>query len=225
MLNEAEKETMKKILYEYVEKRSVEKIDIEGIETNCKDLSMVIYLLHCRQYYPEGLSITELKIIEKKLWDLYYKITGKKHQNDLFDSICKLSDLERECKIVEIANDKRYDNLYFADISIFNKCYFSYAAEVIIKRGYPEVENVIPKLFVWLQDINWPGSYDIFKFLCTIPKEAILKYFEDIVSEAVYMKDESWLYYLQQLMYHFKLTENDFKDKKLFTELNREIEY
>lgn len=225
MLNEREKEIIKQVLDSYKQSRKLEKINIENITTNQNSLSLAIYLVHRRQYYPEGLSLTMLKYIEKKLWNFYYQLLGIRHQHDLFYNIENLNQREKEQRISKIANDKRYNNLYFADISKFSKSYFPYAAKVIIKRGYSEVEDVIPELFVWLQDINWPGSYDIFQFLCSIPKDAILKYFEDTVKEAADAKDEGWLYYLQQLMYHFKLTENDFKNKSLFIELNQKIKY
>lgn len=225
MLNEKEISLSERILNNYKNIYNIDIFDVKSINSNCEKLSLLIYLVRCQQYYPDNIRLEDLTKLERKLCNIYYKIARKKHQHDLFNGIGDLDEKNRSEKIEKIVNDANYSNLYFADISKFSKYYFQYAAQVIIKRGYPKVEDVIPQLFVWLQDINWPGSYDIYQFLCTIPKEAILKYFEETVNEAYNNRDEGWLYYLQQLMYEQNITEKDFKNKNLFEVLNREIEY
>lgn len=182
--------------------------------------------LHYSKYFIKETDSYKVESKESQLWSKYYQLKKIKHPHDLFKNFAKLSKIEQQEKIKKIAENKNYNNQYFANpFDFMHKDYWEYAAKVIIKRGYLEVENVIPELFVWLQDINWPGSYDIFQFLCSIPKDAILKYFEDTVKEAIRLSDEIWLFQLQRLMYHFKLTENDFKDKQLFEILNQEIDY
>ncbi len=182
--------------------------------------------LYIQKYWINNSEIKKIDELENQLWNQYYSLTGRKHLHHLFHDIYNLRDSIKDQRIAEIANDDQYDNLYFADpFQSCHKDYWDYAAQVIIKRGYPKIDNVIPELFVWLQDINWPGSYEIYKFLCSLPKEAILKYFENTVNMACIDHDEGWLYYLQQIMYHFKFVERDFKNKKLFEILNQKIDY
>lgn len=211
---------LRKILYD-----NNQYFDIFDIEYNTEKLSLSIYYIYYKKSYLEGIPEGEVETLEKQLWNLYENLTGIKHPHELWNQVEKLN-LEQQTQCIDdIVKDSKYDNLYFADISKLAKHYFPYAAQVIIKRGYPKIDNVIPELFVWLQDINWPGSYEIYKFLCSLPKEAILKYFENTVNVAYMDHDEGWLYYLQQIMYHFKFVKQDFRNKKLFEILNQEIDY
>lgn len=211
---------LKKILNE-----NHQYFDISDIEYSSQKLPISIYYCHYKKHNLEDMNGYDVEVLEKQLWCLYENLVGIKHPHDLWNQVEQFNLKQQDQLIDEIARDSKYNNLYFADISMFAKHYFPYAAQVIIKRGYPNVDDVIPELFVWLQDINWPGSYEIYKFLCSLPKEAILKYFENSVSMADMDLDWSWLYYLQQIMCHFKFTERDFKDKKLFDVLNQEIDY
>lgn len=67
-------------------------------------------------------------------------------------------------KLVNIDNDKIPYLIRYNDEA---------AAEVLKKIGYPRVGKYIYELLIWLQDINWPGSYIIADLLVEIGKPII----------------------------------------------------
>lgn len=99
------------------------------------------------------------------------------------------------------------------------KEYWENAAIVLLKIGYPKVEVVIPGLFVWLQDMNWPGAMIVFEILESLPKNVIVPYLERAVSEALSMNDEIWIENMSSFLKHFDLRESDFKSKEAFLAL------
>jgi hypothetical protein len=46
-------------------------------------------------------------------------------------------------------------------------------AKAITDLGYPAVASVLPELFKWIQDINWPVAYIIAPFLATLGKPIV----------------------------------------------------
>jgi uncharacterized protein DUF5071 len=46
-------------------------------------------------------------------------------------------------------------------------------ARAIVNLGYPTVAPILPDLFKWLQDINWPVAHVIAPFLSTIGRPVI----------------------------------------------------
>lgn len=220
MISKKEQALIKRILNENLG-LFFDKKDLDDYQNNPPVLSKVIAMLHVKLNYYEKEKNT-IEKLEKKLWKKYYDLTGLKHPHELFDGI----EMTKDNKFMKIVNDTKYNNFYFANIiNNSTKAYWGYAADIIIQRGYPKIEEVIPDLFVWLQDMNWPGSYDLYCFLCTLPKEVIWKYFEQGVKKAYITKDDSWLHSFRQLMLHFGFEKKDFKEKELFEVLNREIEY
>lgn len=69
-------------------------------------------------------------------------------------------------------------------------------AEIIIIRGYPACKDVIKELFIWLQDLNWPGTFDMIDFLLTIPTKDLKEPFYASYKEAIQTNDETWIEYL-----------------------------
>jgi hypothetical protein len=55
----------------------------------------------------------------------------------------------------------------------YDKRYGEEIADEIIGKGYPSVDYLLPDLFEWLKDMNWPGALKIADFLITIGEPVI----------------------------------------------------
>ena len=67
------------------------------------------------------------------------------------------------------------------------------AAKAILRIGYPRVKSVMAELLVWLQDMNWPGSYQIAELFVSIGKPAI-----PYVKEVLTSNDNVWKYWVME---------------------------
>ena len=87
---------------------------------------------------------------------------------------------EREKRILEIC-EKQPELLIMPG---HNKGCYGYAAELIVKLGYEKFKGHIDKLFVWLQDVNWPAADIITEFLSTIPECDLIENIKTILRTA-----------------------------------------
>lgn len=53
-------------------------------------------------------------------------------------------------------------------------------AHEIVSMGYPTVDYLLPDLFVWLEDMNYPGAMEIADFLATVG-EPIIPYLKEVL--------------------------------------------
>ncbi|MNT53973.1 hypothetical protein D3C72_1910980 [compost metagenome] len=87
----------------------------------------------------------------------------------------------------------------FIDYKRYNKEYWVYTAILIEKMGYEKWKYYIPELMIWLQDINWPGSYIIYNMFLNVDKEIILPYINSVQEEAKKYNDNEWYEILEEL--------------------------
>ena len=80
------------------------------------------------------------------------------------------------------------------------KRYWRSFARVLISRGIERIADVKKELLIWLQDVNWPGSAEVFQFILF----NLLSFQDEIkisMLEAVKTKDEAWFSALWLLLY------------------------
>lgn len=70
------------------------------------------------------------------------------------------------------------------------------AAIIIQTLGYPRIKPIIKSLFIWLQDMNWPGADMIEELLLNLPENELADTFPQVVYESIFAKDEMWIYWL-----------------------------
>lgn len=104
-------------------------------------------------------------------------------------------------------------------IQPLSKEYWENAARALSMIGYPRIEEAIPGLFNWLQDLNWPGALIVMDLLKSLPKEVIIRHLESAVSEAFSTDDDIWLINLATFLADFKLQEYDFVSKEVYSAL------
>ena len=100
----------------------------------------------------------------------------------------------------------------------FSKHIWDNAALVLFYIGYPNIEHIIPIIFKWLQDINWPGAMKIVELFVTIEKNKLKPHIEDAIIQA--KDDEMWLFGISHLIDRANIKINDFKKKGIVKILN-----
>lgn len=123
--------------------------------------------------------------------------------------------------IKKLADNHSYENIMF--IQPNKKRYWENAARVLMLRGYPKIADVIPGMFEWLQDMNWPGSTIILSILEELPKEVLVKNLERSIIKAY--NDEVWLDWLYSFINDKVVNENDFNNKDLYSLLNSHSDF
>ncbi|TFG94215.1 MAG: DUF5071 domain-containing protein [Calditrichales bacterium] len=90
------------------------------------------------------------------------------------------------------------------------------AAALLIKFDFTKIENYIPQLLDWLQDLNWPGAKIIFTYLLSIDKGKIFSHIEKSIRIAADTEDDLWLYNLAYLTRELGVSKTDYSDLRLF---------
>ena len=75
----------------------------------------------------------------------------------------------------------------------YGKDYWENSAKVLFIIGYPKIKNIIPGLFEWLQDMNWPGALIVKELLLHLPIDVLKYNYECTVNYAISTNDEEWL--------------------------------
>lgn len=104
-------------------------------------------------------------------------------------------------------------------IQPLGKDYWENAARTLSMIGYPRIEEAIPGLFNWLQDLNWPGALIVMDLLKSLPKETIIRHLEFAANEALSRDDDIWLINLFTFLDDFKLQEHDFVSREVYSAL------
>lgn len=125
-----------------------------------------------------------------------------------------------DCQKKAINELASMDNLNpSALIQPLGKEYWENAARTLSKIGYPRIEEAIPGLFNWLQDLNWPGALIVMELLKSLPKETIIRHLEFAANEALSTDDDIWLINLSTFLDDFKLQEHDFVSREVYSAL------
>lgn len=95
-----------------------------------------------------------------------------------------------------IADDDTFDPSLLLQDSIPKECWGN-ASIIFAKWGSPRIDAIIPGLFEWLQDINWPGALEILVLLYDLPEEKTAKPLQGAIAEAKRTNDETWLEFLE----------------------------
>lgn len=115
----------------------------------------------------------------------------------------KQEEIDKAVDILSSVSDDMISNLIVIKSEI--------ATKAILRIGYPRVKSVMAELLVWLQDMNWPGSYQIAELLVSIGKPTI-----PYVKEVLISSDDVWKYWVMEYVIS-KWT------KDLVEELNEEL--
>ena len=94
------------------------------------------------------------------------------------------------------------------------------SAIVLKMVGFPRLTPILPQLLVWFQDLNWPGARTILDLLKGCDKADLVRAIEGLVPQIRAENDGMWAYFLVDLMRCCAVTEGDFNNRNLHSELN-----
>ncbi len=102
-------------------------------------------------------------------------------QQDSINTLINRNDYNLSKLILPLRTDK------------YSKHYWENAAIVISKKSPKEIEKVLPDLFIWLKDLNWPGSMIILDCINKLPDELIIPQKRAALEFAYGEDDEMWI--------------------------------
>lgn len=71
-------------------------------------------------------------------------------------------------------------------------------AAILCSQQDERLMPLLPGLFMWLRDMNWPGAAEIAKRLHALPKDVLASALTEATEQAQAENDEEWLYYLRE---------------------------
>jgi hypothetical protein len=144
------------------------------------------------QFKPENISIDDFE----KIWNTAIK------ENKLKINICDIEKMTPK-EIVE----RNYD-----------KVYWKKGAETLKLLELPHIIEIVPSLFDWLQDFNWPGSTDVMDILASLPRQVLIINLEHAIKVALTQNDQDWLYFMSIFIEikNIEIMKNDFKDMEIY---------
>lgn len=162
-------------------------------------------LINIEEYSDESYLLTR-KVIDKA-----YPKAIAEFYNDIIDY---RYDKKNEIEIVNKYANGNYKNEMFCRTG--EKPFWYIESRILIKRGYPTVKNVLLSMFLWFQDLNWPGALEIFELLSSVEKEVIIPHLEEVAMVAKKENDIGWLYWLREFMEKNRYKKEDFKNKYIY---------
>lgn len=176
-------------------------------ELSIEELSWLLFDFLCDNDIRECDTYDEL--VKEILYQLYSEDEG-----NFYFKILKYRTLEEKIKIIDDYTNNNYQNLRLCRGGL--KIFWQVEAEILYKRGYPKIKDILNSLFEWLQDLNWPGSDTIINLLMEVPNAEFMKAMEYSLKRASQLQDLEWIYNLKIFLDRGKIKENDFKDYNLY---------
>ena len=91
-----------------------------------------------------------------------------------------------------IVADEMLDPSLLLQDNIPKSCWKN-AALILAQWGSPRIDVVVPDLFRWLQDMNWPGALEVLVLLYDLPEEITKGPLQDAIAKARETSDDEWM--------------------------------
>jgi len=150
-----------------------------------------------------------------------YLSQGGDEQMDELSKIYEMLDWNKPC---DVQSEGRSLASKMEDLNVLiqpvwgktvNKNVWDNCSLVLSSKTDEELIPYIPKLLEWLQDMNWPGSVQIYKRLLSFKdRELLKKAINESLEEAEKQNDSIWGFYLKQLLTVYLAEENRLIDKE-----------
>lgn len=102
-----------------------------------------------------------------------------------------------------IAEAKKIKNISVLIRPIECKSIWENCAQVICSKSDSDLERYLPELFLWLQDMAWPGAETVYMRLIKIPQCTISHAYALSVDTAKKLNDKSWLQVLESFTFQY----------------------
>ncbi len=111
--------------------------------------------------------------------------------NQVFRMLSWDSDEETQQEGIQEAQKIEYLSVLFQPIE--SKSVWENCAKVLASKSDDDLEIYIFHMFMWLQDMNWPGAEIIYNRLLVMPEDMITWRFRHSFSDAIVLKDNPWI--------------------------------
>jgi len=91
------------------------------------------------------------------------------------------------------------NQIYLLLFKLNEKKYWRGCAQMIVKLNYERLRNILPGIFEWLQDPNWPGYIIIFNYLASLQGNEIHAILDAAIYRAAETHDGDWMASLKRL--------------------------
>lgn len=100
----------------------------------------------------------------------------------------------------------------------YDKIYWKNGAESLKLLEIQKIIEIVPEMFEWLQDLNWPGTKEIMDILVSLPRQILMSNLERAIKVAINQDDHEWLFHIVMFLKIKKIivTKNDFKDEETY---------
>jgi hypothetical protein len=115
--------------------------------------------------------------------------------------------------IIYLLKPKEYSQFYQDNTS---KEYWYSCAHLLCKVGYKNNKDILEIMFKWLQDVNWPGSNEIFYYLVTVDKTVFMEYYQKAIVQAISDNDDIWIENLAYFVVERGLKLSDFTNRRIY---------
>ena len=159
----------------------------------------------------DGKIVIEKSKITDKVTYINYDVDG------VIVGLLAVKDSKGDVKVVVDTCQSCGGSPYAYFVQVGDKGIWYYEALVLTRRGYPKIADVIPKLFEWLQDMNWPGADEIWHLLSKLPSDVLIANFENAANKAVDENDYGWMYWLYEFAIENDIKSTDLHNKTLYT--------
>ena len=100
-----------------------------------------------------------------------------------------------------IVEAKKIKNLSVFIRPIESKSMWENCAQIICSKSDSDLERYLPELFLWLQDMAWPGAETVYTRLKKIPQCKISFAYALSVDTAKKLNDKPWLQVLESFAF------------------------
>lgn len=125
--------------------------------------------------------------------------------NELFRMLSENSPEEDQKRGIELAGQIKYFSILFQPVE--DKTIWVNCAKAICQKSDQELNTYAFEMCEWLQDMNWPGFFEIFERLQKMSADVIECGYVYSIRTAKALEDVNWLDYLSGLITNQELYE------------------
>lgn len=162
------------------------------------------------------IKIEETLINKKYIWTLWLidLLEESEKKKEILEEVEAADNRFLILKMLDYENDVEFQNAgieigkQLTNFEIFIQPYvpqyeqrvWENCSKIVCSKSDKELEKFLPKIMMWLQDLNWYGSSQILSRLKKVSKIVLGDSLKQSINIAIENKDSNWLYNLEQLV-------------------------
>ena len=107
---------------------------------------------------------------------------------------------EKQMQGIKLAREIKCINVFLQPGLPYGKSVWNNCAKILSERTNEELSPYLIDLMEWLQDMNWPGAFDIYARIKRMNVDCIMENYIYAIKIALKYQDINWLDYLSGLI-------------------------